>query len=195
MMSKYKAEIIGLLCAEGNYYDKRSSYFEYYKNKQKYYYKTKKRNVYIQFANFNLGLLDQFQNLIKLEYNYDVKIHEDRIRICKRDVINDLISYSDYGCLKWEVPSDIMNNNNLAIPFLRGYFEGDGCANKVRFSSSNIKGLIQVKKILDSLEITNTIQGPWMRLNREPNYELYIWKNSWNKFFEVIKPVFKTKTL
>ena len=82
-ISSNKAEIIGFLCAEGNYYDKRISYWEYYKDRGKYYYKTNKRNVYIQFGNFHEGILKRFQKLVRLTYNYMPNINKDRIRICK----------------------------------------------------------------------------------------------------------------
>lgn len=196
MLSQNKAEIIGLLCAEGNYYDKRTSYWEYYKDRQKYYYKKNKRSVNIQFGNFDMSLLKHFQNLLNIEYNYTPKIEEDRVRICRRDVIKDLINYSDYGCLKWHVPQDIIKNKDLSIRFLRGYFEGDGCAkNKLVYCSSNIKGLYQVQLMLKKLGILFTLQGPYFRQGKENEYFVYIRRKSWKKFLKVINPKFKTKTL
>lgn len=196
MINVNKAEIIGLLCAEGNYYDKRTSYFEYYKDRKKYYYKKNKRCVFIQFGNFDKRLLKRFQILVQKEYNYCPPINKDRVRICKRDVIKDLLNYSNYGCLLWDVPSEIMSSEELMCGFLRGYLEGDGSVKrKIRFSSANINGLKKVKYMLDSLGIKSGFNGPYIRKNKEPQYEINIYKESWEGFFVVVRPPFKTKIL
>ncbi len=192
MFSQNKAEIVGFLCAEGNYYNKFSDYLQYYPNRGKNgkHYKIHKRNIYIQFANFNQKILKRFYNLLEAEYNYSPRIYSDRIKICRRDIIRDLIKCSNYGCLKWSIPKEIKNNTNLAIRFLYGYFEGDGCSreNKIVFSSSNFNGLKQVRTLLDKLSINNTLQGPYFRKNREPEYFVYIKRDSWDRFFNIIKP-------
>ena len=197
MISEAKAEIIGLLCAEGNYYNKISSYWQFYKDRNKHYYMNNKRSVYIQFGNFDIRLLKKFQKLLLKEYNYSPKVEKDRVRICKRFIINNLLNYSNYGCLNWKVPFGVMYNRKIIPMFLRGYFEGDGCfcKNKIVFSSCNLRGLKQIKKLLYKLNIKSTIQGPFIRKNKKPSYFVYIKKESWKDFFRIIKPQFKSKPL
>ncbi|MEK6937355.1 MAG: LAGLIDADG family homing endonuclease [Nanoarchaeota archaeon] len=196
MITLEKAEIIGLLCAEGNYYDRRLSYWEHYKNCGKDYFKSNKRCVYIQFSNFNLDLLKRFQDLVFLEYAYLPNINKDRVRICKRKIIKDLLNYSNYGCLNWKIPKEIMKNKGLSPSFLRGYFEGDGCASNFTFGSSNLKGLRQVQKVLFNLNIDNSLYGPEIRKDFEPYYKVYIKKRSCNLFLKIVKPIYKLpKTL
>ena len=186
------AEIIGLLCAEGSYHKYSKKYWEYYNNRDKYYFR-KRNTVYIQFANYDKKLLIQFKNLVKKAYNYEASSSWDRIRICKRNVIKDLLKYTDYGHLKWKVPKEIINNNDkVKIRFLRGYFDGDGTiSNTTRIFSNNKKSLKKVGVILNSLSIKNTFNGPIIRRNREPSYYIYIRRKDQNKFLRMIKPISK----
>ncbi len=193
MLTENKAEIIGLLCAEGNYYDRRISYLQYDKNRKKSYYRKNKRCVYIQFSNHDPRLLKRFKFLMEIKYKYSPNINKDRIRICNREVIRELISYSNYGCLNWRASSDFLNNKKLICRFLHGYFEGDGhfSNKKIVFSSSNIIGLKQVKVLLNKLDINTTLQGPFIRENKKNSYHLYIKRKSTNKFSKFVQPIFK----
>ena len=116
-MNKNKAEIIGLLCAEGNYHNKVTRYWQYYSNRNKSYY-VNHRNMHIQFGNLNVKLLNKFHKLLQIEYSYFPKIYKDRIKICRRDIIKDLVKYSDYGTLKWHVPKEILNHKIFSSQML-----------------------------------------------------------------------------
>ncbi len=192
-MDGNKAEVIGLLCAEGNYYDERSSYFQYYPERKKSYFKRNKRTVYIQFANFDEKLLKRFQHLIKKVYGYSPRLNSDRVRICRRKAITDLLKFTNYGCLNWKMPPQILKNKNLLSRFIKGYFEGDGshCKNKICFSSSNYKGLTQVKKGLEILKIKSSLYGPYQRRGKEKEYLLQLRRESWDRFLTIIKPRYK----
>jgi hypothetical protein len=159
-----KAEIIGLLCSEGSFTKSMSRYYVYNRKRNGIYLKNK-FTKYIQFANSDYKLLVHFRNLIKREYNYSVNIEKDRIRICKRFIIKDLLKYSDYGHLKWNVPSQIFGGSvNIKISFLRGYFDGDGTSSSIaRFFSTNKFGLLNVSVLLDNLQVRHTFQGPILK--------------------------------
>jgi len=145
--SPAKAEIIGLLCAEGSYYNSFKDCWLYYPDRNKYYFRKNKQTVYIQFANFDLKLLNHFKELIHEIYNYNVSVCSDRIRICKRDIIKDLLKYTDYGHLKWKVPINVLKGNeDVKIKFIRGFFDGEGTTSTtVRMFSTNE---IELKKYL-----------------------------------------------
>mgnify|MGYP001589606888 CR=1 FL=1 len=186
------AEIIGLLCAEGSYHNYSKKYWEYYKDRNKHYFRNRK-TVYIQFANYDKKLLAHFRGLIKRVYNYDASLSWDRIRICKRRVIKNLLNYTKYGHLKWKIPKDIINGSKIIkIRFLRGYFDGDGTAvNSMGFFSTNKKSLKKVSMILKSLSVENTFNGPIIRKDRKPSYYIYIRRKHQEKFLKMINPVSK----
>jgi len=64
-----KAEILGLLCAEGSHYSYITVYNEFFKNRGRYY--TLIRNVEaVEFTNLDDKLLQHFRNLMLKIYNY-----------------------------------------------------------------------------------------------------------------------------
>ena len=188
-----KAEIIGLLCAEGSYQEYFNSGWEYYRNRKKYYFRNKKRSVYLQFANYDKKLLYHFKKLIMKIYSYNAPISFDRVRIFKRDVIKDLLRYTLYGHLRWNVPKEVIKGiRKVKIKFIRGYFDGDGTAsNTIRIFSNNKDALKQVSSLLNSLFIETTFNGPIIRKNREPSYYIYVRRKNQKKFLDLINPISK----
>jgi len=193
-MNENQAEIVGLLCAEGNYYDKRSSGWEYHCKRRKSYWRTNKRTVYIQFCNYNIQLLKWFQYLVKEVYGFLPNKQWDRVRICRRVIIADLLQYYKPGGLNWRVSKEVMENKQLIPRFIRGYFEGDGCSSRdIRFSSINFSALQQVQYLLTQIQIDSNIQGPYISKNprRKPNYLLRVKSKHKQLFFEIIKPLYR----
>ena len=85
-----------------------------------------------------------------------------KIRLIKRNVLQDLLKYTEFGCLKWRLPNEIANGNDeVKAAFLRGYFYGDGCCsnNEVFFASANETGIKQVSDVLNSLGINHKINS------------------------------------
>ena len=167
-----KAELIGLLRGEGSYYNSCSTYLQYYPERKKTYIKRNKRTIYIQFANHDTNLLKHFKNLVKIVYSYELSLNFDRIRICKRSIIEDLLKYSKYGYLNWDVPFEILKGSeDLKIGFLRGFFDGEGTvSNTIRMFSTNKEALKKVSLLLDQLNIKNTFNGPYCKENRKPYF-------------------------
>ena len=191
-ISPEKAEILGLLCAEGSYYEGTSQYYEHYPERNKTYLKNHKTK-YIQFGNFDKKLLNHFKFLIKKEYNHDINLSWDRARICKRIIIEDILKCTPFGVLKWKVPTEVIKGNKtIKIKFLRGYFDGDGTvSSQVRMFSSNKDSLEKVSQLLTSVGINNLFKGPYFRKNRKPSYYIYIRANSKDRFLKMIKPISK----
>jgi len=169
-MTPEKAEILGLLCAEGSHYKYTSTYKEFFKNRGingKYYQRTKNLEL-VEFTNLDNGLLQHFRNLMLQVYNYaprptGVKTSL-KIRIVKKDVIKDLVGYTDFGCTKWGVPYEIeKSENNIKSSFIRGFFDGDGCVTNhdLRIKSVNNKGIYIFAQLLISLGIKCKVFGPY----------------------------------
>ena len=102
-LSPEKAEILGLLCAEGTHYQYITQYFGFFKNRGKggkYYLRTQYIEA-IEFTNLDDHLLRHFRKLMLRVYKYAPKPTgvktSIKIRIKKKYVIKDLLKYTDLG--------------------------------------------------------------------------------------------------
>ncbi|MBT4175002.1 hypothetical protein HOC80_00780 [archaeon] len=192
-ISEELAEILGFLCAEGCYVNTKSTYWQYYKNRNKKYLIKNKPQRRIEFGNTNKILLDYFKKLLEIEFDYSPNIGKDRIRICKGAIVDSIISHTDIGHLKWHVPSKVRKGSQkVKKVFIRGFFEGDGTiSNRIRFFSTNLKGLEQISEMLTELKIQNKLNGPSIKVNRKPLYEIYIYQSMRETFLNKIKPLTK----
>jgi len=192
-----KAEIIGLLCAEGSHAKYISQYYGFFKNRGKngkYYFRTQKKED-VAFTNLDKDLLEHFIKLMASVYNYSTKVTgvptSLKVRITKQDIFRDLLQYTDFGCLKWRVPVQLLTSNKeTKAAFVRGIFDGDGMFRKsyIRLTSVNIDGLIQMLHLLKTLDIKSKILGPYKpKGNRKLCYYLIIPKSDILKYKYLIK--------
>lgn len=99
-----------------------------------------------------------------------------------------------FGTSTWNVPSTILNGTeNAQAAFARGFFDGDGCIDfmnqklpRVRINSTNSKGLKQLKKLLDNMDIKSKINGPYKRQDKKFIYELLLESRSIARFIRLI---------
>lgn len=192
-ISKELAEILGLLCAEGCYINTRTTYWGYDKDRGRKYLRKNKLQRRIEFGNINKILLEHFKKLLEKEFDYSPNLGKDRIRICKGAIVDSIVSYTAIGHLKWAVPKEVLKGNNyVKKSFVRGFFEGDGTiSNRIRFFSTNKQGLAQVAEILTGLNIKNKLNGPTIKENRKPLYEIYVYQGMRETFLNKIKPLTK----
>ena len=195
-MSPEKAEILGLLCAEGTHYKYQSSYLEFFKNRGingKYYRRTKIIEA-IEFTNLNQALLEHFRDLMSIVYDYSPRPtgvkNSMKIRITKNAVISDLLKYTDFGCKKWTVPKEIPDSEaDIIASFLSGIFDGDGSFRErdIRLVSVNGNGLKSVSILLSLIGIESWVNGPYKgRGNRRSHYYHFIPKRSIIKYKDLI---------
>ncbi len=161
-ISTEKAEIIGLLCADGSHFVCYSEYMEWHNIRKKRYFK-RRRTERIEFTNKNNGLLIHFRNLVLKVYGEapKIKFRFFKVRLIKKKFIYDLLRFTDFSCEKWSTPKEIIKgSNDVKAAFIRGVYEGDGTKLQWRrkvpyleFHMYNIKGLKQIKKLLLSLGI------------------------------------------
>ena len=198
-MDKTLAEILGLLCAEGNYREFYANYKEYDKRRGKFYYRKNKRQRIMEFSNKDIKLIHHFIKLLNLKFGYFPNINKTsnelfRVFITKWDIIDNLLSYTKIGCNKWIIHEDIINGNkSIKKAFIRGFFFGDGCLDKtsdgclrIRFSSVNLKGMLLLSKILIDLSIYNNLNGPYIRKKRKPIFEILVKRESNQRFINCI---------
>jgi DNA-binding transcriptional regulator WhiA len=191
-----KAEILGLLCAEGYYSDAWSAYVVFDKRRCSAYYRCVKRKV-VEFSNKNTKLLQRFQDLINNVYGFvpNVSISKKRtpkIVLTRKNVVSDLVSYSNFGLERWVVPETIFNGSNIAkLRFIRGFFDGDGSFSKNCLSlySSNKDALFDIYKMLCLLKFHSNFRGPYKNEGKKDMYEIYIRSVSRERFIRLVKPI------
>ncbi|MBI2542567.1 MAG: hypothetical protein HYW24_00045 [Candidatus Aenigmarchaeota archaeon] len=197
MLTKEKAEILGLLCAEGTHYEYVSVETKFDKRRGKYYTHSRIREQ-IEFGNLNKLLLKHFQYLLINVYKYPTKITgiptSLKIHITKKDIMKDLLKYTDFNSDRWSVPNEVLTGSlEIKAAFIRGLYEGDGTklqfANKttpyVDFHMKNPTGLDSVAILLKSLGV-NT------RFWKSDYGRLVIYGlDDVRKFSRTIKPIFK----
>jgi intein/homing endonuclease len=187
------SEIIGLLCAEGSHVVASSSYWGNDGGKPRYY-KNHKSNR-IEFSNEDKKLLEHYQNLLKIVFDYETKITKDnKVNICKKDIVDEIINHTELGHLIWNVPKTILGGDDISkIRFLRGFLDGDGSLtnNLVRFFSTNKNGLDNISKLLNDLGMKHTFQKPMMKKGRKPLYYIQLSRKEREKFLKLVKPISK----
>lgn len=195
-MTPNKAEILGLLCSEGCYVDTWSKYVVFDKRRSNAYYRCAKRRV-VEFSNKNQNLLKRFQKLINFEYGYIPKVYVSgkctpKIILARKAVVEDLVSYSSFGCERWVVPECILNGSeSVKTRFIRGFFDGDGTysMNRIVLYSANRDGLHSIYEMLKDLSISSSFYGPQKRQNKKDMYSIYVKASSRERFIGLMKPI------
>lgn len=194
-----KAEILGLLCAEGSHCKYTSKFVEFDKRRGKSYNRIQHKE-FIEFSNNDPVLQNHFIQLLKSVYNYERKVtgvtKAKKVTIIKKDVIKDILLFGDFGYMKWRVPSEILYSKpKIKIAFLKGFYEGDGIKpnfnkngsiRRVRFCSKNKNGLKQLMKLLSDLNIKSNI---YLSSRERGEYELTMFGDGARKFIELSKPL------
>jgi len=192
-ITKEKAEIIGLLCSEGCHINALSSYWEYSKNRKKYYFRKNRRSERVEFSNTNVKLLKHFQTLIFKEYGIknNINFSSQKVILIRKNIVQNIVKYSDYGYSKWKVPREVFNGSrNVQSAFIRGLYEGDGTKLNWRgkqpyidFHMYNMKGLKKLIIILKRFEIDSKLY-PTI-------YRLIIKGESVRRFAKIIRPKYR----
>jgi DNA-binding transcriptional regulator WhiA len=195
-----KAEIIGLLCAEGSHYRYSCTYMGWARDSNKKYRRTQLVEG-VEFTNLDKKLLEHFRKLLMKVYGYAPRITgvptSLKIRIKKKAVVKDLIKFTDFGHNKWRVPKAVKNgDSSIVSAFVRGLYEGDGIKLQrpskntyfVGFNMKNIRALKQLRTLIEKFGIKTRT---W-RNDTENMQKLIIYGISdIRKFKNLIKPKFK----
>lgn len=195
-ISPEKAEILALLCAEGSHRGYYDIYFEKSAKRKAVFLRERWKEI-IEFSNTDVKLLHRFVDLLSNEYDYTPKITKSnknvfRVCITKKKIIRDILNYTNLGCLKWNVPESVMKSTKvIKKAFVKGFFDGDGSVDfirnrlpRIRFSSSNKKGLCSLCSIFDEFNICYSLNGPYK--GKLPNYELLLRTKSVKRFVKLI---------
>jgi len=98
-----------------------------------------------------------------------------RIIVCGKEMTEDIRKYLPVkGSFCWRIPKEIMKGSKKhKISFLQGFFDSEGSVHEkysIEMFSSNKKGLIDIKNLLNSLEIKTSK----IRCRTKNRYVVYI---------------------
>jgi hypothetical protein len=202
-LSAEKAEMLGLLCAEGSHYKYIAIYNRFFPKRGRYY-TTISTKEQIDFTNLNTKLLQYFQHLLNIVYNYNSKITgiptSLKIHITKKNIIKDLLQYTDFGFDEWKVPNDVkIGTFNIKTAFVKGVYEGDGVKLQINkygtpylfFDMKNKNSLEELRILLSSIGITARINKNSKSMTRLLVYGI----EDVMKFKKFINPKFKKVNL
>jgi len=195
-MNKNKAELLGLLCSDGYSSDKWYGCLSFDKRRGRHYYRYRRRKV-IEFGNKDSRLLERFQFLINKEYGYIPNILTKsqvtpRIVLGRVKPVDELTSYSQFGCERWIIPDCIVNGSDeIKFRFIKGFFDGDGTYSRgePRIYSANKKSLFNLYELLEKLNISCTFLGPRKTKGKKDMYEIYIRAKSRQRFITLVAPI------
>ena len=168
-MDPAKAELLGLLAAEGNEYHYSRRYARFLANRGPAgkWYLINYRQQAVEFTNVELALQLRVYQLLVMTYDGQKAAFGSRyrIRIRRKAIVTDLLRHTRLGCLEWRVPPEVMRSNydHVKGAWCRGFADGEGTirASEINLPSTNLRGLRQVQQLLKSLEIGSKLRGPY----------------------------------
>lgn len=122
----------------------------------------------IGYSNKESQLLNEFKNDIrKLLPKSFIEEREDEIRVRSKILFNDLKSLGANSSRLWVISNKIFNlAKENKINWIRSFFDDESTIeksndhNRIRIKLVNLKGLNQVKVLLNSLKLKSSLTGP-----------------------------------
>ncbi len=163
-----KGYILGVMCGDG-------------------YTSLSNRSFQIALQAIDKDFVVKFANCLKLVYKITPAFSEIKVkksnwsnkwqaRICSKEVFNDIKYYGNFKTLEWTVSPEIkQSDTKIKASFLQGFFDSEGhvdiSSRRVNAVSINLKGLEEIKCLLDDIGIRATIKGGYeKRFNRKRLY-------------------------
>lgn len=169
-MKLAEAKIHGYICSDG-YITKR---------------KEKNRNVthyMVQFSADDKKMLKEY--LKNFESLYSKKLQLDKytlkkykcltVRCSNKKIYQKIIKYGKMGTHDWRMPFKNLPTNNHIKEWIKCFFDGEAYVSQhnknIQVKSVNKKGLNDIKKSLDKLNIKSKVYGPYNQ--KKPNQNDY----------------------
>ncbi len=141
--------------------------------------KDRNNRAEIVYFNTNFKLINSFREDMKklfgVKMSYYPKYSKIRVLSCR--IANFLLSLSEYGTRTWRIPPIIKETSrNLKLEWIKAFAYDEGYLpldrNCIRIKSMNLNGLLDLKEMLDSINIYSKLSGP----NSDKSYYLNIKK-------------------
>lgn len=195
-----KAEILGLLCAEGTHYRYIAKYWGWSRDPNKKRFREQLTEG-IHFSNMDYKVLKRFRYLMNKAYGYSPRVtgtsYNLKIQIKKKSVVKDILNHTEIGTLRWKVPDSVLNSDEeIMASFIRGLYEGDGTkvmstsknVHFLYFNMKNLKSLRFVEKMLNEMGIGTRL---WKNETEKMHKLVVYGKNDIIKFKNIINPNIK----
>ena len=129
----------------------------------------------IRFYPDNLDVANIFIKTFKELYEKEPSItplhNFYRVSVTSKVACNHLLKISTYNTHNWDIPNFILNSKELKVEFLKAIFDCEASVgkNNIQFQSVNKKGIYEIKKLLEELNISNSVYS-YKRTN--PNWNI-----------------------
>ncbi len=119
------------------------------------------------YCNNNFRLLSIFRTDFKEIFGVKMRLkRNNEVFVKSIRIFKELASkFGQFGSRAWKIPSSIKSSNKkIKLEWLKAFFEDEAYHekryNRLKTKSINLKGLKDVKEILDSINIKSNITGP-----------------------------------
>ena len=154
-MSKELVRIHAHLCGDGGLYE--------YKTSEK----DRVNRAEIAYFNTNVDLINSFRRdmnkLFGVKMTYSKKRY--KVKVSSIRIAKVLLNLSEYGTREWRIPQCIQQSpREYRIEWIKAFSHDEGYIppnrKVIRIKSMNLKGLIDLSEMLDSLRIEYSLNGP-----------------------------------
>src|SRR3989344_3126772 len=146
ILNKYKSYLLGVLCGDG------------YINAKRFRLEIRKDEEFIK------RFSDCIKKVYGIKYSYKHNKNRDTLilDVSSGMISKDLLKYGDFKTFSWRVPKRVLESNNkkIILNYLKGLYDSEGSISGyvVNFTSSSYNGLVDISKLLNKLNIKNTIK-------------------------------------
>lgn len=104
-------------------------------------------------------MLKTYVDSIKYVYDKIPSVFEKKnfyaVRITSKVISQDFMKLANFGIKNWNIPKWVLNKENLKILWLKAFFSAEAYVGKssIKIQTVNKKGMIQLKKCLNELNI------------------------------------------
>jgi len=145
----------------------------------------------IRFYPDHASLIGPFQSAFIQVYNKPLRLirHKNfyELRTDSKVIVNDLMSFSEFGISTWKVPG--IKDNKSKKEWVRAFFDAEGyvCKSRIRLKTINKSGILAIKKLLNEFGMNTKfyIYKPKNK-NWSTNYILDIKPVDFIKFSKII---------
>ena len=173
----FKSRLLGFLAGDGSISITKE------KNKKSIHHN-------ISFYPDNKSMINQFIEAFNYLYRKQPTIKQYKnyysVRISSKFACLDLLKTSKVGTYDWEVPFTFLESEKTKIEWLRAFFDCEASILKrqIQLQSVNMKGLFQVKRLLESFKIESKIYKYERKNNKwNTNYILCIMRKESRRNF------------
>ena len=162
-MTPEEARIVAHVCGDGSLFQSTEKTLQIVRGRK---YKQLRKRYYIDYCNYDQGLLDEFARDLLTVYGISSRRTKDSVRTKSKRVFDRIRQLGCGQTYDWYVSKEVFNSSkDCKRAWLRAFFDDECTVSNnprryVKIKSMNKKGLKQVGKLLDEFSIQYRFTGP-----------------------------------